>query len=98
MYKSPQKVEGLSKIVRLNSISANAINGDLYTWGNCVYSSSSSSTKDYIQRAILIAQNISVNQYGAGGFADYSFIDDRGTAWMWGDKSDRGQWGTGEIT
>ncbi|WP_201592890.1 RCC1 domain-containing protein [Psychrobacter fozii] len=96
--KSPKKVEGLSKVVRLNSISANTINGDLYTWGNYVYSSRSSSTKDYIQRPIRIAQDIKVDQYGTGGFADYSFIDDKGNAWMWGDKSDRGQWGTGKIT
>jgi alpha-tubulin suppressor-like RCC1 family protein len=96
--KSPQEVEGLSKIIRLNSISANSINGDLYTWGNYVYSSESSSTKDYIQKPILIAQNIMVDHYGTGGFADYSFIDDKGNAWMWGDKSDRGQWGIGKIT
>ncbi|WP_261870902.1 hypothetical protein [Psychrobacter sp. JCM 18901] len=93
-----KKVEGLSKVVRLNSISANTINGDLYTWGNYVYSSRSSSTKDYIQRPIRIAQDIKVDQYGTGGFADYSFIDDKGNAWMWGDKIDRGQWGTGKIT
>lgn len=96
--KSPQEVEGLSKIIRLNSISANSINGDLYTWGHYVYSSEYSSNKDYVQKPIRIAQNIMVDQYGTGGFADYSFIDDKGNAWMWGDKSDRGQWGTGEIT
>ncbi|WP_352339547.1 hypothetical protein [Psychrobacter sp. 16-MNA-CIBAN-0192] len=97
----PQRVNGLSKVVKINSVSANTTNHDLYVWGTYVYryqSSSLGSTKDYIQRPVRIAQNITVKQYGTGGFADYSFIDEEGNAWMWGDKSDRGQWGTGEIT
>lgn len=96
----PKRVNGLSKVVKINSVSATTSNNNLYVWGTYVYEHQSSalgSTKDYIQKPILIAQNITVDHYGTGGFADYSFIDDKGNAWMWGDKSDRGQWGTGQI-
>ena len=97
----PEKIKGLARVVSVNSKSANTIDGDLYTWGTFVYKSNHSpigSTKDNIYRPTLISKNINVKKYGLGSFADYSFIDDKGNAWMWGDKSDRGQWGTGEIT
>lgn len=99
--EKPEKIEGLSRVVSVNSKSANTIDGELYTWGTFVYKSNNSpigSTKDNIYRPVLINENINVKQYSLGSFADYSFIDDRGNAWMWGDKSDRGQWGTGEVT
>ena len=55
----PKKVDGLSKVVKMNSYSANTDNGDLYIWGMYTFEGKMSSNRSNISRPIKVMGGVS---------------------------------------
>ena len=90
----PKKVDGLSKVVKMNSYSANTDNGDLYVWGMYTFEGKMSSNRSNISRPIKVMSNIRVSQYVEGNGNE--FISTQGDAWFWGSNY-LAQFGTGQT-
>ncbi len=88
----PRRIKGLSKVVKFNAISANTINGDLYTWGGYTYGGMFFESGDNIMRPIKIMSDITVYQYPND--TSTGFLADNGSAWFWGTNKS-GKHGTG---
>ena len=90
----PKRVDGLSKVVKMNSYSANTENGDLYIWGMYTFEGKMSSNRNNISKPIKVMRNIRVSQYAEGN--ENAFISSQGDAWFWGSNY-LAQFGTGDI-